>query len=201
MTATRFLYLARHGEALPDESGLTEAGKLQATLLGKRLRDVSLSAVHHSPVTRAVQTARLTTLGPLVESAEAGDYLPYMPSADELPEDSADSLMAFLAQWTEEEQRTGPELARQALTRFTGPADGNTPVRELIVTHAFLIGWLVRDAMGAPPWRWLTINAANAALTVIRYTPGKPASVLCLNDMTHLPTELHWTGHPPETTP
>lgn len=29
-TATRYLYLARHGEALPDESGLTEAGRRQA---------------------------------------------------------------------------------------------------------------------------------------------------------------------------
>jgi hypothetical protein len=26
-TATRYLYLARHGEALPDESGLTQAGR------------------------------------------------------------------------------------------------------------------------------------------------------------------------------
>jgi len=48
--ATRFLYLARHGQALPDESGLTDAGRRQATLLGERLRDVPLSAVHHGPL-------------------------------------------------------------------------------------------------------------------------------------------------------
>ncbi|MGQ4426862.1 histidine phosphatase family protein, partial [Streptomyces violaceoruber] len=33
-TATRYLYLARHGEAVPDESGLTDAGRRQAALLG-----------------------------------------------------------------------------------------------------------------------------------------------------------------------
>jgi hypothetical protein len=26
---------------------------------------------------------------------------------------------------------------------------------ELVVTHDFLAGWLVSQAMAAPPWRWL----------------------------------------------
>ncbi|NEE43221.1 histidine phosphatase family protein, partial [Streptomyces sp. SID8455] len=38
-TATRYLHLVRHGEATPDESGLTANGRRQATLLGRRLRD------------------------------------------------------------------------------------------------------------------------------------------------------------------
>lgn len=58
-TATRYLYLARHGEAAPDENGLTDAGRRQATLLGRRLGDVPLTAVHHGPLPRAAQTARL----------------------------------------------------------------------------------------------------------------------------------------------
>jgi phosphohistidine phosphatase SixA len=33
-TATRYLYLVRHAEAPPDESGLTENGRHQATLRG-----------------------------------------------------------------------------------------------------------------------------------------------------------------------
>lgn len=81
-TATRYLYLVRHGEASPDESRLTEAGRRQATLLGQRLRDVPLAAVHHGPLPRAEQTARL--IGDQLKSVPrhvseaAGDYLPYM---------------------------------------------------------------------------------------------------------------------------
>jgi broad specificity phosphatase PhoE len=60
---------------------------------------------------------------------------------------------------------------------------------ELVVTHAFLIGWLVRAALDAPPWRWMGLNHDNAALTVIRYRPGLPASLLSFNDTSHLPTE------------
>ena len=40
MTATRCLYLARHAEAAPDGTGLTEAGRRRAELLGRRLRDI-----------------------------------------------------------------------------------------------------------------------------------------------------------------
>ncbi|MCX5408438.1 histidine phosphatase family protein [Streptomyces sp. NBC_00335] len=201
-TATRYLYLARHGEAASEESGLTEDGRRQAVLLGRRLRGVPLAAVHHGPLPRAEQTARL--IGdqlenvPLHVSDVAGDYLPYVPEKEELPAESADLFLRFLASATEEEREHGPGLARRALDLFTGPVDGGKDRHELVVTHNFLIAWLVREAMDAPHWRWLGLNHANAALTVIRYAPGRPASVLVSNDMRHLPAELRWTGFPPE---
>lgn len=57
-------------------------------------------------------------------------------------------------------------LAREALKRFTGPATGGETRHESVVTHNFLIGWLVRAAQDAPEWRWLGLNHCNAALTV-----------------------------------
>ncbi|MEU5010861.1 histidine phosphatase family protein [Streptomyces sp. NPDC021749] len=201
-TATRYLYLVRHGEASPDESGLTAGGRRQATLLGQRLRGVPFPAVHHGPLPRAAQTARL--IGdqlkdvPLHVSEVAGDYVPYLPGRDELPAESADFFLRFLAGATAEEREHGPALARQALDLFTGPADGEEDRHELVVTHNFLVAWLVRDAMHAPKWRWLGLNHCNAALTVIRYAPSRPATVLMSNDMRHLPTELRGTGIPHE---
>ncbi|MBT2426692.1 histidine phosphatase family protein [Streptomyces sp. ISL-112] len=169
-TATRYLHLVRHGEATPDESGLTENGRRQATLLGRRLQGIPFAAIHHGPLPRAKETARL--IGdelegvPLHRSSLAGDYVPHVP--------------------------------HRALDRFTGPVDGEQDRHELVVTHNFLVAWLVRDAMYAPKWRWLGLNHANAALTVIRYAPDRPASVLLTNDMRHLPADLRWTGFPPE---
>jgi broad specificity phosphatase PhoE len=97
-----------------------------------------------------------------------------------------------------EERERGPVLARQALDQFTGPAAGDKPRHELVVTHNFLIACLVRHAMDAPPWRWLSLNHCNAALTVLQYAPDRPSSVLLYNDMRHLPAHLRWTGFPPE---
>lgn len=201
-TATRHLYLVRHGEASPDESGLTQDGRRQATLLGQRLRDVPLAAVHHGPLHRAEQTALL--IGdqlknvPLNVSEVAGDYIPHMPTRDELPADSADFYLHFLADATDEDREHGPVLARRALDLFTGPVDGEEDRHELVVTHNFLVAWLVRDALRAPEWRWLGLNYCNAALTVIRYVPGRAPYLLVANDMRHLPDELRWTGFPPE---
>lgn len=201
-TATRYLYLVRHGEASPDESELTEAGRRQAVLLGQRLQGTPLAAVHHGPLPRAEQTARL--IGdqlknvPLSLSQAAGDYVPYLPERDELPAESADLFLRFLSGTTAEERERGPVLARQAQELFTGPVEGDEDRHELVVTHNFLVAWLVRDAMHAPKWRWLGLNHSNAALTVIRYAPDRPASVVFSNDMRHLPAELRWTGFPPE---
>ncbi|MDN0194249.1 histidine phosphatase family protein [Streptomyces sp. S.PNR 29] len=201
-TATRYLYLARHGEASPDETTLTENGRRQAVLLGERLRNTPLSAIHHGPLRRAAQTAQLISahLGdvPLHQSELAGDYIPYLPAKEELPPDSADAMLAFLAQVPEEERNRGPALAREALAEFTGPVDGDHPRHDLVVTHNFLIGWLIRAALDAPEWRWMGLNHGNAALTVIRYAPGRPSSVLFYNDVRHLPEDLRWTGFPPE---
>lgn len=200
--AARYLYLARHGEASPDESTLTDNGRRQAVLLGERLRHSPLVAVHHGPLPRAAQTAQLISDQldnvPAQLSEPAGDYIPYLPQRDELPPESADAMLGHLAQFSAYEREQGPRLAQEALAQFTGPVAGDEPRHELVVTHNFLIGWLVRAALDAPEWRWMGLNHANAALTVIRYAPGRPASVVFFNDMGHLPTELRWTGFPPD---
>ncbi len=124
--------------------------------------------------------------------------MPHLPGRDELPDDVSDTVLGRLAAFPPEETGGGAERARLAEELFTGPVPGDTPRHELVVTHAFLIGWLVRAALDAPPWRWFGINHANAALTVIRYAPGRPAAILAFNDMAHLPEPLRWTGFPPE---
>jgi probable phosphoglycerate mutase len=91
----------------------------------------------------------------------------------------------------------GRDLAQQAVERFTGPVAGDTDRHELLITHNFLIAWLLRHALDAPAWRWLGLNFANAALTVIRYAPERPIGLLICNDMAHLPPELRWSGFPP----
>ncbi|CAH9414463.1 histidine phosphatase family protein [Streptomyces globisporus] len=201
-TAARYLYVTRHGEASEDETTLTEAGRRQAALLGERLRGAPITAIHHGPLARAEQSAR--AMGeqlpgvPLLRSEPAGDYLPYLPSREELPAESADRTLARLAEFPAAERELGPGLAQEALVRFTGTVEGDEPRHELLVTHNFLVGWLVRAALDAPKWRWLGLNHANTGLTVIRYAPGRPPALLLFNDTGHLPAELRWTGFPPE---
>ncbi|MFI0717699.1 histidine phosphatase family protein [Streptomyces sp. NPDC021224] len=198
---TRYLYLVRHAEAVPDETRLSERGRRQAHLLGERLAGYPVSAVRHGPLTRARETAEAVGAhldGVRLHACEvAGDYVPYVPRRDELPTECADFLLSFLAGVTDEERAYGERLAKEAIGRFTGPTEGEADVHEVVVTHNFLVGWLVRHALDAPAWRWLGLNHGNASLTVLRYAPGRPTSLLVQNDMTHLPPDLRWTGFSP----
>jgi broad specificity phosphatase PhoE len=56
---THFLYLVRHGEAVPHDGPLSKAGEQQARLTGRLLKDVPFSAIHHGPLPRTAQTATL----------------------------------------------------------------------------------------------------------------------------------------------
>ncbi|MDO3703773.1 histidine phosphatase family protein [Micromonospora sp. C28SCA-DRY-2] len=203
--ATRLLYLARHGEqdrpprtppgVDPPEAGLSARGRRQATLLGERLRGVPFDAVHHGPLPRAAQTAELVAAAlpgiPVSASEEVGDHLPDDTDPAGLPE----AYARFLAGFDAAERADGPRLTAAAVRRFaTAPDDGDR--RELVVTHTFLIAWLVRHALDAPARRWLGFNAHNCGLTVIRYRDGVPPSLIAVNDVAHLPPELRATGLP-----
>ncbi|WP_326558783.1 histidine phosphatase family protein [Micromonospora sp. NBC_01796] len=196
--ANRFLHLARHGEAI-DEGRLTEAGQQQARLLGRRLANVPLTAIHHSPLPRAVHTAELIGESlpdvPLCAEDVLGDYIPPVPDPDALPE----VYTRFLDGVTPTEYTDGARLAAAAIERYALPAvsePAGSDTHELIVTHNFLIGWFIRHALDAPDHRWLGLNQSNCALTTILYRPDRPPALVRFNDMSHLPAELRWTGFP-----
>ena len=193
---TRFLYLVRHGLADPHDGPLSAAGQQQARLTGQRLRDVPFSAIYHGPLPRAAQTSRLIAASlpgvPVSECELAGDYLPSVPDPDAVPP----HFTGFVAGFSAAERADGPKLAAAALERFARPGGEQGTEYELVVTHNFLIGWLVSQTLNAPPWRWIGLNQMNCALTILTYSPGSPAGLISFNDAAHLPPQLRWTGFP-----
>ncbi len=118
----------------------------------------------------------------------AGDYLPSVPGPDGLPPGYAE----FLAGYTAE----GRQQAAAALERFARPGSGPDDSYELVVMHNLLIGWIVSQALDAPPWRWLGLNQMNCPVTTLGYQAGFPAGLIMFNDAAHLPPALRWTGFP-----
>jgi serine/threonine-protein phosphatase PGAM5 len=200
--ASRFLYLVRHGEAA-EGGGLSDAGEEQARRTGERLKNLRVDQIHHSPLPRAAQTARLIAGWlpgvPVAESAVVGDYIP----ADLDPAVLPPSHARLVNGYTITERSEGAALARAAIEQFAGPP-GEGPaddVHELIVTHNFLIGWFIAHALHAPDWRWIGLNQQNCALTVILYRRGLPPALVSFNDAAHLPDQLRWTGFPAQLRP
>jgi probable phosphoglycerate mutase len=132
----------------------------------------------------------------LADVDAAGDYVPHVPGRDELPDAWADAVLPPFADVSEEEASYGAALGSRAIDLLAGPAvDGRERI-EVVITHAFTIGWLVRHALSAPSWRWWPPIQCHAGLTVIRYALEGPPAVLVSNDVAHLPADLRWTGFP-----
>jgi probable phosphoglycerate mutase len=117
----------------------------------------------------------------MVADEVVGDYIPFDPvGVDRLP----DRFAQFAAGLTATERDRGPRLAERAFERFAVAPDAD--VIELVVSHNFTIGGFVCHALGAPMWRWMTLNQANCGITVIRYRADVPPALECFNDTGHL---------------
>ncbi len=191
--ASRMLSLVRHGFA--DAFGeLTDDGRRQSRLLGERFADAGVDAIWHSPLPRAAASAEeiATHLPgvPVAAAVELIDHVPYVPRTQEMPP----SWAGFFDGYDDTEASAGRRLADALVERFARPA-GPAPVHEVLITHAYPIAWLLRHALAAPPVAWLGLtSSANAGVSVIVYADGAPATVLMVNELSHLPPALRWTG-------
>ncbi|MDA2811352.1 histidine phosphatase family protein [Nocardiopsis sp. RSe5-2] len=194
--AVRHLYVARHGAA--DAFGeVTDAGLRQMGLLAERLAALPVDAVWHSPLPRAVRSAKVVgECLPGVPVREAEELIDHVPH---VPDDPPPGWAGFFDGFDPAEAAEGARLAGALLDRFARPAE--TETHEVLITHGYQVAWLVRHAMGAPPDRWLGLSCGNASLTAIGHYGAGPPSLVLYNDMGHLPPDLRWTGFGPGTRP
>lgn len=196
---SRYLYLVRHGEQQDAQHGLPDGplsprGVRQARALAERLGGVPFDAAWHSPLERAEETARIMTdRMPALVSQPTNLLFDCYPSGP--TPDMPHAWASFFGGVTRAEIEAGEAQMADAASEFLTADAGDS--HELLITHNFVIGWFAREVLGAPSWRWLGLNVANAALTVIRVRSAKPPVLLTFNDMGHLPAELR-TGLPVE---
>jgi len=185
------LYLVRHGEQDPasghaPDGGLSHSGRNQAEKLGQRLRATPFSAIHHSPLVRAAHTADIVAA-----------HLPRVPRhaceliTDRTPTPAVGQGGRYPRQWHDwlndvpDDERDEDALALQAAVEHFGVV-GDHDRHELLITHNFVIGWFVRHCLDAPVWRWIGLNQANCAITVVRWATDRPPTLVSFNDTGHL---------------
>lgn len=182
------LYLVRHGEASGDETddpGLSEHGRSQVRALARRLQGRSITELRHGPRRRTTETAELLAAGlgvahceptvllddrtPVPSAARRGDYPAHRePWFATVPTDERDEDGALLsAAWQ--------DLSRQAQ---------GTDV--LLVTHAFVAAWFVREVLDASAAAWMRLTVANAGLTIIGWDSDGEARLEAFNETSHL---------------
>jgi broad specificity phosphatase PhoE len=186
------LYLVRHAEAsgaADDDPGLTPRGREQARALGARLAAHRVAAVWHGPRRRAAETAELlaeelgdvpSEVSPLLEdrtpvpSADRrGGHPPHLVAwFDDVPAQERDPDGAALSAAFGQLRREAHRLAAEGAL--------------VVVTHAFVIGWFVREVLEGPAAQWLRLAPANAGLTVVGWRGDGRGVLHAFNDTGHL---------------
>jgi serine/threonine-protein phosphatase PGAM5 len=191
------LYLVRHGEQQDAEHGvedgpLSARGVRQAHLIAERLSGVAFTEAFHSPLVRGEDTARV-----MRERLPATPFAPHALLMDCIPSgleaEPPAAYRSFFTGVSDAEVEAGRAQMADAVDQWLTPRGERSDV--LLLTHNFVIGWFVRHVLDAPDWKWMSLNQANAGLTVIHMRPGRPAQLICHNDLGHLPVELR-TGMP-----
>ncbi|GAA2619492.1 histidine phosphatase family protein [Paractinoplanes durhamensis] len=186
MARTR-LYLVRHGEQDPatdhaPDGGLSPLGRVQADRLGRRLRAVPFAAIHHSPLARAAQTADIAAGHLPGVARHACDF-----ALDRTPVPTAERRDRYPDRWhgwlddVPDDERDEDATALRAAVEHFG-ITGDQDRHELLITHNFVIGWFVRHVLDAPDWRWIGLNQANCAVTVVQWEAGRPPTLITFND-------------------
>jgi serine/threonine-protein phosphatase PGAM5 len=194
---THYIYLVRHGEHQDAEHGLTDGplsprGQRQAELIADRLSGLPLDAVWHSPLLRANETARaIAARLPSVDPEPTALLFDCVPTG--MTDETPAAYEPFFGSITDAEIEAGRAQMFDAVNEFLVRKPGD--VHEVLITHNFVISWFVREVLGAPEWRWMTLNQAHCGLTVIAQKQGRPWTLLTHNDTGHLPVELR-TGIP-----
>jgi serine/threonine-protein phosphatase PGAM5 len=190
MASTQLCFV-RHGEhdQAPENAsnaGLSQLGREQADRLGRRLCAVPFAAIHHSPLARAAQTASIVASHIPQVPRHACDFM-----ADRTPVPSTGHRDRYPSQWhawldaVPGDERDEDATASRAAVEHFG-VTGDNDRYELLITHNFVIGWFVRHALDAPMWRWIGLNQANCALTVVKCEPDRPPVLVSFNDTGHL---------------
>jgi probable phosphoglycerate mutase len=176
---THYIYLVRHGEHQDAEHGvddgpLSPRGQRQAELIADRLSGLPLDAVWHSPLLRATETARAVAERlPSVTPQPSALLFDCVPTG--MTEDTPAVYESFFGSVTDAEIEAGGAQMADAVGEFLVRKPGD--VHEVLITHNFVIAWFVREVLGAPDWRWMTLNQAHCGLTVIGQKQGRPWSI------------------------
>lgn len=189
---SHYIYLVRHGEQQDAEHGMPDGplsarGRRQAQLLSERIGGLPLDAAYHSPLQRASETARiLAERMPALEPVPSALLFECIPSGP--TNETPTAYEPFFGSVTEAEIEAGSAQMTDAIAEFLAPRRGEH--HDLLITHNEVIAWFVREVLGAPDWRWMTINQAHCGITILHQKPGRPWTLLGHNDVAHLPVEL-----------
>ncbi len=178
------VYFVRHGQAkarIPgctENPGLTELGRQQAELVGKRLEDQKFDHIYISDLARAEETAAAIRVGhpktPVTETSELREVMFYNFLSGFSPTKSAERRILS------RQGRTMRYFVDKLLKKHKGGE------KVLVVAHGNLIRCLIALLSGKNPKRAVVLDINNTGVTIIEVWLSGGAVVKTANSLEHL---------------
>jgi len=184
--AIRYLYFIRHGQfkANPPkfDAGITTLGRRQARYAAKALKEVPITVIHASTMTRALETAEIIhSKYPDVPFRRAHRLQECLPPIDpELRE------LYWWESYTDEELAAQAAHAEKAYVDYVRRTAGKDR-HEVIVSHGNLIRYIVCRVMGVDPTAWIRMQTRNCGITKIMVDADGDSTLLSYNEIGHIP--------------
>lgn len=186
-----------------DESVLTERGQQEAAKVAAALQGIQLTAVYHSPLKRATQTAQIITQ--TLELDDPPIASPQLLEVD-LPlwegmkrDEVRDRFPTEYHQWHEQPDQFSMQVegnthypvrslyhqAQEFWQSFLPHHDGQTV---LIVAHNGINRCLLMSALGMDASRYQSLQQSNCCINVLNFTGGwgDPVQAESLNQVSHM---------------
>ena len=187
-TATRHLYLIRHGQYLQnvesrDQKKLTDLGKKQLNETGKYLQSLqslgfTYTRLTHSTLIRAIESCDIVSkyLPKELEKevdADLSEGMPWVPSP------RRESLL----------EATDYDRIERAFRTYFHRADPEQTKdsHEVIVCHANVIRYFVCRVLQVPPAAWLRMSLLNGSVTTILIRPTGNVTVSGVGEIGFMP--------------
>ena len=200
-TAKRILILVRHGQynmmgTKDSERYLTELGREQADLTGKRLAELVRSYEDKGKVKRIITILTMSTMTRASQTAEI--ILNHFPSINSkscdliregAPCEPVPNVIAGI--WDPEPHLFYQEGARieAGFRKYFHRADPEQKEDsiEILVCHGNVIRYFVCRALQLPPQAWLRFAVHNGSFTIATIQPTGRISVSAFGESGHLP--------------
>jgi serine/threonine-protein phosphatase PGAM5 len=194
----RRLLLVRHGQYEAKtingvtDGNLTDIGCAQAKHTAQFLKTLPVTAIHHSTLIRATETAQFIAASLPDVPVIASKYLcECVPAKPKVTEPLTEQWQGWLAK-QKLEPKDYRQQAAQAQKAYKMLFSSTEAGLEVVVSSGNLIGYLIVRAFGAPASHWIRtrVNLCSISMIFVTSNRSRVPLIESIGDTSHLPQEL-----------